>query len=324
MLQGRTTRGQLANLRALRAFEAAACHLSFTLAAKELSVSQGAISHQIKLLEDRLGKNLFIRSGKGVSLTLEGKLLRDVCQRSFDEIGETLSLIGQKRDAQVLRVRSGPFFAMKVIAPKISEFLSANPGIQLHLNNLDPDSASLGSEDVLIKYCLHPPANSASVEILKENLVLICNPELLASGDDLARIIARPDVARLHYRDMSDWQSWLETFGYDGPAASQNLIFDDQHTILEAVRSGQGIGMAERSLIRGDVARGRIAILSDLCLRPKTSYKFIYKTDRAASHPVIGLFQRWLEQQVEIIQRESAPLRASTTLQSSLSSQSRS
>ncbi|WP_281967810.1 LysR family transcriptional regulator [Roseovarius nanhaiticus] len=300
----RTTRNQLVNLRALRAFEAVACHLSFTLAAKELSVSQGAISHQVKLLEDRLGKQLFTRTGKGVSLTAGGELLRDVCRRSFDEIGETLSLVGQKRDAQVLRVRSGPFFAMKVIAPKISEFLSANPGIQLHLNNLDPDSASLGSEDVLIKYCLNPPVNSASVEILKENLVLICNPDLLRSGDDLAQIIARPDVARLHYRDMNDWLSWLEQFGYDGPAASQNLIFDDQHTILEAVRSGQGIGMAERSLIQGDVVRGRISILSNLCLRPQNSYKFIYKTDRAISHPVIELFLEWLQRQVDLIQGE--------------------
>ncbi len=300
----RSTRNQLSGLRALRAFEAVACHLSFTLAAREMSVSQGAISHQIKLLEDRLGKRLFIRTGKGVSLTVEGELLRDVCRRSFDEIGETLSFIGQKREAQVLRVRSGPFFAMKVIAPRISEFLSANPGIQLHLNNLDPDSASLGSEDVLIKYCLTPPENSMAVEILREKLVLICNPDLLSSGDDLAHIIARPDIARLHYRDMSDWESWLEQFGYGGPTASQNLIFDDQHTILEAARSGQGIGMAERSLIQGDVARGRISILSDLCLQPKTSYKFIYKTERAASHPVIELFQKWLEQQVELIQGE--------------------
>lgn len=300
----RSTRNQLASLRALRAFEAVACHLSFTLAAKELSVSQGAISHQIKLLEDRLCKRLFTRTGKSVSLTLEGELLRDVCHRAFDEISDTLSLIGQKREAQILRVRSGPFFAMKVIAPKISEFLDANPGIQLHLNNLDPDSASLGSEDVLIKYCLHPPANSAAVEILKENLVLISKPDMFGSDDDLAHIIARPDVARLHYRDMSDWENWLEKFGYGSSAPSQNLIFDDQHTILEAVQSGQGIGMAERSLIQGDVARGRISILSDLCLQPQTSYKFIYKTQRSASHPVIALFQKWLEQQVERIQGE--------------------
>jgi LysR family transcriptional regulator, glycine cleavage system transcriptional activator len=302
--QTRTTRKQLTSLRALRAFEAVACHLSFTRAAEEMAVSQGAISHQIKLLEQRLGKPLFLRSGKGVALTIEGELLRDVCARGFDEIGETLSLIGQKRDAQVLRVRSGPFFAMKVIAPRISEFLSANPGIQLHLNNLDPDSASLGSEDVLIKYCLHPPENSVSVEILKENLVLICNRDLVSGGEDLAQIIAKPNVARLHYRDMSDWESWLEQFGYGGLTAPQNLIFDDQHTILEAVRSGQGIGMAERSLIKEDLARGRITLLSDLCLRPKTSYKFIYKADRAAAHPVIELFLTWLQQQVAVIQAD--------------------
>ncbi|MCQ0092438.1 LysR family transcriptional regulator [Roseovarius sp. M141] len=302
MQSPRAFRTQMSNLRALRAFEAVAHHLSFTRAADELSVSQGAISHQIKLLEQRLGTRLFTRHGKSVALTLEAELLRDVCARSFDEIGETLSLIGHKPKAQILRVRSGPFFAMKVIAPRISEFLSANPGIQLHLNNLDPDSASLGSEDVLIKYCLQPPANSVSVEILKENLVLICNPDLVATGDSLERIIARPDIARLHYRDMSDWQSWLDLFGYAGPTAPQNLIFDDQHTILEAARSGQGIGMAERSLIRGDLERGRIAILSDLCLRPEASYKFVYKTERAATHPMIDLFRTWLERQVALIQ----------------------
>ena len=87
--QIRTTRKQLTSLRALRAFEAVACHLSFTRAAEEMAVSQGAISHQIKLLEQRLGKPLFLRSGKGVALTIEGELLRDVCARSFDEIGET-------------------------------------------------------------------------------------------------------------------------------------------------------------------------------------------------------------------------------------------
>ncbi|RKF17002.1 LysR family transcriptional regulator [Roseovarius spongiae] len=301
----RSFRKKLSHLRALRAFEAVACHLSFTRAAEELAVSQGAISHQVKLLEERLGKRLFLRGGKGVTLTVEGELLNEVCRRSFDEIGETLSLIGQKRDAQILRVRSGPFFAMKVIAPRISEFLSANPGIQLHLNNLDPDSASLGSEDVLIKYCMDPPANSVAAEILKENLVLICNPDLLADGGDLADILVRSDVARLHYRDMGDWESWLDQFGFGAAPVSQNLIFDDQHTILEAVRSGQGIGMAERSLIQGDVARGRIAILSDLCLRPEASYKFIYKADRAASHRVIEVFHDWLRDQVERIQGDS-------------------
>ena len=298
----RSLRKHLSHLRALRAFEAVAHHQSFTRAAEELSVSQGAISHQIKLLEERLGRQLFTRTRNGVLLTPEAELLREVCCRSFDEIGETLSLIGQKRDAQVLRVRSGPFFAMKVIAPRISEFLSANPGIQLHLNNLDPDSPSLGSEDVLIKYCVHPPANTTAFEILKENLVPICSPDLLETGHTAEEIISRSDITRLHYRDMSDWDAWLEQSDFSGFKSLQNLVFDDQHTILEAVRSGQGIGMAERSMIHGDVERGRISILSQRALQPDASYKFIYKSERVASNQAIELFRDWLEQIVASMQ----------------------
>jgi LysR family glycine cleavage system transcriptional activator len=301
--QQRGLRNLLTNLRGLRAFEAVAYYQSFTLAAEELAVSQGAVSHQIKQLEERFGTRLFKRTRNGVLLEPEGELLRDVCSRSFDEISETLQLIRQKREAQVLRVRSGPFFAMKVIAPRISEFLNANPGVQLHLNNLEPDTASLGTEDVLIKYCVQPPTNSVSIEILKENLVPICNPALVRHAEPLEQVIANPDIARLHYRDMSDWNDWSNQFGYAETTATQNLIFDDQHTILEATRSGQGIGMAERSLIQGDVERGRVCILSEQCLRPESSYKFIYKSDRATANPVIGLFRSWLEQEVSNLQR---------------------
>ncbi|WP_323776353.1 LysR family transcriptional regulator [Leisingera sp.] len=300
--QTRSLRRLLTHLRGLRAFEAVAHYQSFTLAAEELAVSQGAVSHQIKQLEERFGTRLFKRTRHGVLLEPEGELLKEVCGRGFDEIGETLSLISQRRETQLLRVRSGPFFAMKVIAPRISEFLSANPGLQLHLSNLEPDSASLGSEDVLIKYCVQPPANSVSVEILKEKLVPICNPSLTAEGKAYDEIIADTGIARLHYRDMSDWDDWLKLYGGNGRTATQNLIFDDQHTILEAIRSGQGIGVADRSLVREDVTRGRIVILSENYLRPETSYKFIFMQERAGSNSSIRLFRDWLENEVTKLQ----------------------
>lgn len=298
IIQPRDLRRRLTHLRGLRAFEAAAHFQSFTLAAEELAVSQGAVSHQIKQLEDRLGTRLFRRTRNGVLLEPAGEVLKEVCSRSFDELSETLALVTQRHEAQILRVRSGPFFAMKVIAPRISEFMSANPGLQLHLSNLEPDVASLGAEDVLIRYCVHPPANAKSVEILKEKLVPICNPALIEEGRMAVDILSDNGIARLHYRDMSDWEEWQKKFGSEGKAPVQNLIFDDQHTILEAVRSGQGIGMAECSLVKGDVSRGRITILSEQYIRPETSYKLIYKSEHAASNPAIEHFRAWLEREV--------------------------
>ena len=103
------------SLNALQAFEAAARHLSIKDAALELAVTPSAVSHQIKLLEEKLGVRVFVRGKTGVSLTPQGILLKETCKRALDEISETLSLIRRIRDTKTLNVSAGPFFALKVI-----------------------------------------------------------------------------------------------------------------------------------------------------------------------------------------------------------------
>ncbi|WP_252349285.1 MULTISPECIES: LysR family transcriptional regulator [Brucella/Ochrobactrum group] len=300
-MTSRARRRKLPSLRALRAFEAVSHCQSFTAAAEELAVSQGAVSHQIKLLEQTLGCQLLVRGPKGVTVTPEGALLLEVCARAFDEIGAVTTLIGQDKNIQILRVRAGPFFSMEVIASRIAGFLKQNPGIQLHLNNLDIDSIAHDREDAQIKYCLHPPAGMYNIEILKERLVPVCSPSLLDSRKNPHDLLLDPEIPRLHYRDVSDWKKWLAHNGYDDLPANSNLFFDDQHTLLAAARSGQGIGFSHRPLVESDVQRGSLCIVSERYFEPKESYKFICSHDDIVSNTALQLFRDWLIKEVSTI-----------------------
>lgn len=297
----RTGRRRLPSLKALRAFEAVSHCKSFTAAAEELAVSQGAVSHQIKLLEQYLGCQLLLRGPRGISLTAEGALLMEVCARAFDEIGAVTTLIGHDNKTKILRVRAGPFFSMEVIASRIAGFLKQNPGIQLHLNNLDIDSLAQDREDAQIKYCLHPPAGTYSIELLRERLVPVCNPSLVGELANPEELLFNPEVPRLHYRDVSDWKRWLSHHNLDEIAANSNLFFDDQHTLLAAVRAGQGIGFSHRPLVENDVQRGSLSIVSERYFEPKESYKFICSHENIASNPALQLFHDWLIKEVSTI-----------------------
>lgn len=300
-MSSRPTRRRLPSLKALRAFEAVSHCQSFTAAAEELAVSQGAVSHQIKLLEQALGCQLLIRGPRGVTVTAEGALLTEVCSRAFDEIGAVTTLIGQDNRAQILRVRAGPFFSMEVIASRIAGFLKQNPGIQLHLNNLDIDSIAQDREDAQIKYCLHAPAGSYSIDLLTEKLVPVCSPSLLDGLANTEDLLSNPDIPRLHYRDMSDWKRWIAYHGIGDIAANSNLFFDDQHTLLAAARSGQGIGFSHRSLLESDVQRGGLGVVSEKYFQPKESYKFICSHESIVSNTALQLFRDWLIAEVSTI-----------------------
>ncbi|MBB98679.1 MAG: LysR family transcriptional regulator [Rhodobacteraceae bacterium] len=298
----RLERKRIPSLRAIRAFEAVAHHLSFTKAADELAVSQGAVSHQIKLLEEKLGVRVFVRGKTGVSLTPQGILLKETCKRALDEISETLSLIRRIRDTKTLNVSAGPFFALKVIAPRISDFMNQNPGLQLHLNNVRSSASSPGPNDVFIEYCEEAPAGTHSFELLREKLVPVCSAALIKSVEDPMDLLRRPDITRLNYRDLKDWESWLGQEDIEAGGNHPNLVFDDQHTIIEVVRSGQGIALADRSLIDQDVKAGRICVISENFIQPPLSYKFVCAEDIIASTSYVEVFRKWLVDEISEIQ----------------------
>lgn len=297
----RHRREQLANLRALRAFEAVGHHRSFTVAANELAVSQGAVSHQIKQLESRLGCKLLDRSSRGVGITSEGSLLLDVCARAFKDITDVLSLITQDNETQILRIRTGPFFAMEVLAPRMAGFLEQNPKLQLHLSNLEERGSTQEREDAQIKYCTHPPAGSYWIEVLRERLVPVCSPSLLTYFKDASELLFSQSIARLHYRNASDWKNWLahNNRHETRTGTSANLFFDDQHTLLAAARSGHGIGFSHRAFVEADIQRGTLCLLSEEAFQPEESYKFVCSKESIETNPALVRFRDWLLDEIE-------------------------
>ncbi|MFK0273205.1 LysR family transcriptional regulator [Ensifer sp. NPDC090286] len=290
----------LPSLKSLRAFEAAARNGSLTAAADELCIGQGAISHQIRNLELNLGLRVFVRKQHGVELTPEGGLLYASCQRAFDDLEGVVQHIRPRTSDKILRVRVGPFFSMKVIAPRISEFLTANPGVQIHLSHLETITAGTGPADVTIAYCLQPPAGRFTRKLLRERLVPVCGRDLWQ--EDRQALLSGN---RLHYRGLQEWQSWIASSGLALPRSRQDLIFDDQHIILEAVKEGQGVALIDRTMAEHEFKSGQIRLAHDHFYEPAETYQFVCQEELLRTKPVTKAFLNWLIAEIEERERRS-------------------
>ncbi len=297
----------LPGLKSLRAFEAAARCGSLTAAADELCVGQGAVSHQIRLLEDYLGLPVFIRRQHGVELTHEGQLLFASCQRSFDDLEGTLRHISPRTVKKLLRVKVGPFFSMKVIAPRISEFLAQHPGLQLHLSHLDTNLPAAGQPDIVIDYRLGAVSGRFSRQLLRERLVPVCGrvvKERYATAQELLC------STRLHYRSVSEWQSWVATSGLTLPHSQQDLIFDDQHVILEAVKEGQGVALIDLAMVDMELRSGQMVLVSDHYFEPQETYQFVCQEDLFRTKPVTKDFLDWLLGEISLRRKQHGLMQA--------------
>ncbi|MEI2296654.1 LysR family transcriptional regulator [Ensifer sp. MJa1] len=299
----------LPSLKSLRAFEAAARNGSLTAAADELCIGQGAISHQIRILEEHLGLRVFVRKQHGVELTPEGGLLYASCQRAFDDLEGVVQHIRPRTSGKILRVRVGPFFSMKVIAPRISEFLAANPGVQLHLSHLETMTAGTGPADVIIDYCLQPPAGRFSRRLLRERLVPVYGRVLFQNAEDRLALLSGN---RLHYRGLQEWQSWIASSGLALPRSRQDLIFDDQHIILEAVKEGQGVALIDRTMVEHELKSGQICLAHEHFYEPPETYQFVCQEELLRTKPVTKSFLNWLIAEIEERERQLAGSRNST------------
>lgn len=286
----------LPSLKSLRSFEAAARNGSFTEAANELCVGQGAVSHQIKTLEAYLGLKVFLRKQDGVELTREGELLFAACRRAFDDLGGVVRLIKPRRVQRTLRVKVGPFFSTKLITPRISEFLAANAGVQLHLSHPDTNFPAFGEADVLIDYRDGTPAGRFSTPLLRERLVAVCAPSTRQRFGDVRELLCR---SRLHYRGVSEWQNWIASSGLGLLPCQQDLFFDDEHIILEAVKEGQGVALVDRMLAGSELDAGQILLVGDHFYEPPESYQFVCQEELIRSNPTVRNFLDWLLREIK-------------------------
>ena len=284
-------------LNALQVFVVAARHGSFTRAAKELCLTQGAVSRQILSLETHFGFPLFLRQASGLVLTPEGETLLPVvsdCFRRNTEFSERLS----RRHHDFARKNST--CAMRWVLPKIMQFQREYPAIQVQLTTTWQHTVDFTAEpyDAAVVYGATPGANVQALRLFAETLTPVCAPETL-----LGHPLAHPDDLAGHTllhptRDHSDWRQWLAHAGASlvDPNSGQNFASLD--LAMHAAAQGFGVAIGDVALIGDDLGMKRLVRPFDITLETGQSYFLVYPHDGVNADKV-ELFKQWLASQTQ-------------------------
>lgn len=285
-------------LNALRAFEAAARHLSFTRAAIELCVTQTAISHQVKLLEQRLGVELFRRLPRGLMITEDGLALLPTLQDSFDRMADMLQRFEDGHVRDVLTLGSVGTFAVGWLLPRLSAFQERYPFIEVRLstNNNRVDIAAEGL-DYAIRFGNGAWHDTEAEELFEAPHSALCVPAIASQLNSPQDVAARPLLRS--YR-MDEWPEWFEAAGVTPPKI-KGIVFDSSVLMIEAALQGAGIALAPPLMFSRQLSSGALE-------QPFPVYvsKGCYWLTRLKSRtvtPAMATFSQWL-------QEEAAQMRA--------------
>ena len=287
----------------LRAFDAAARHLSFKKAAAELGVTPTAISHQIRLLERYCGRALFRRRPRPLSLTDAGARLFPIIRDGLEAFVTAFAAVKRDGDRQPLRVTTTNAFASRWLVPRLPRWRKARPNAPLDVIGTDGVlDLHAGDADVAIRYARTLPADGIAKEFLSDSFWPVCSPELLTSGLKRAADL-RGHVLVHCWWSPSDlgaptWQRWLAAARgkwRDVPEFKDmdHLSFREELHAIEAVIAGQGIGIFSDVLVARELAAGTLVRPFDLCL---PGYRFYLV--RTPDHPrekTIQAFATWLQ-----------------------------
>ncbi len=291
---------QLPPLSMVRAFEAAARHLSFSQAAVELGVTHSAVSHQIRGLEGWLGEPLFVRSARKVHLTPAGEVLASPLTRALDTIAEAVvavrALSAEDNGGPVL-VSVEPAFAARWLVLRLDRFYAAHPDVQLHLVPT-PDMVEFdeGGADLAIRYGRADWPGLVAEKLLGSASFPVVSPSLMVRGKGLREPNDLVAYTLIHEDSFEDWEGWLKAAGATAVDPLKGPIFDDAHLTLEAATSGQGVALADEALAAAALEDGRLVRPFDLTLETAAAYHVVYPDDRPLRADAEA-FRDWLVQE---------------------------
>lgn len=307
-------------LASLRFFEAAARLLSFSRAAAELSVTQGAVSHQIKYLEESLGCKLFYRLPRQVKLTEQGEQFGRVVARALKELDEgAQATVASTRSMIEVRLRAGPSFALRWLVPRLGKLYQLHPDIKLHVigayGYFDPIHRDF---DLAIEFLQSSVPALHTEVLLEEYLIPVCSPVYLARH----RFLKTPaDLARctlLHDGDAwasasedAEWHYWLGEVGALEVDSNQGQFFTLANMAIEAALAHQGVAMGRLSLVEELLAQGRlVSPFSKLVKKIPTRYCLVYPNE-LASRPGVRAVMEWLKEEAGRTRSAREPLECS-------------
>ena len=285
---------RLPSLNALRAFEAAARHLSFTRAAHELNVTQAAISHQVKALEERLGVRLFRRLNRALLLTDAGQGYLPPLREAFDRLAEATDRVAARDAGGALTVSVLPSFAAKWLVPRLGRFREVCPDVDVriapsgHLTDFDREDV-----DVAIRYGAGKwPALRADF-VMTEDIYPVCSPALLDGPNPLHAPRDLRHHTLLHDSELGRWGVWLLAAGVEGVDPTRGPGFTDSSLVVQAAVEGQGVALARSALAAADLAAGRLIKPFDLSMPAEYAY-YVVCPEATAERPKVAAFREWV------------------------------
>ncbi len=276
-------------LNGLRAFEAAARHLSFTKAAIELFVTPAALGHQVKALEERLGVQLFRRLPRGLALTDEGQALLPVLTEAFDRMAAQLGRFDESKGRQLLAVGAVGTFAVGWLLPRLSEFAAAHPFVDLRLttNNNRVDIAEEGL-DFAIRYGDGAWHGTDAILLFDAPLTPICAPEISARLEQPADLLG--ETLLRSYR-LGEWSAWFDAAGVPSPPLT-GPVFDSAVLTVEAAAAGHGVALAPALLFESLIAERRAA--RPFALEVSLGSYWLTRLKSKRPTPAMAAFETWL------------------------------
>ena len=291
-------------LSALRAFEAAARHLSLTLAARELNVTAGALSHQVRGLEDFLGVKLFERRVRAIALTAAGKQLYPGLQTGFGQIREAVESLDTSRAAHVLVVSTSPGLTSKWLAARLYRFGAAFPDIDVRISS-SPANANFATDgiDLAVRNMPIDPPPDPALEIEKLvdlTYIPVCTPGLLEkqgpvkNAEDLARLPLIHDESLSARGASPNWSDWFKAAGVDNVDLRRGLRFTSADHALDAAGESAGVLLTHDILAYDGLRTGRLVIPVKFALPARRTFSLVWPKARKPI-PAAQSFRRWIK-----------------------------
>ncbi len=294
---------QLPSLPGLEAFEAVARHKSFTRAARELHVTQSAISHRVRALEEQIGATLFVREGKSVALTDAGRVLDEAVRDAFALLRDATRRLERTQEA-TLTVSCSPSFAIRWLVPRLPSFRARHPGLDLRIAADDRlVLPGRGGIDACLRY---GPGDYEGVDCTRlavERIAPVASPVLLERvplrepADLGAHVLLHDEVLRDHPGRIG-WRRWLEAAGARGVDPERGPRFSHAHMALEAAVAGQGVALGRTTLVSRDLSEGRL--VRPLAPELESGLAYWLLTPRGVAPPApVRALAAWLEDEIQ-------------------------
>lgn len=285
---------RLPPLNSLRAFESAARNLSFTKAADELFVTQAAVSHQIKTLEEFLGLKLFVRRNRSLLLTEEGQSYFLDIKDIFSSLQDATNKLLERSEKGALTISLPPSFAIQWLVPRLSDFNKQQPDIDVRIKAVDKDEGSLIEDvDVAIYYGKGNWSGLRADKLYQEFLIPLCSPSLLEGTKPVHSIEDLASHTLLHDSSRKDWKQFVRENQLDNVNVNHGPIFSHSTMVLQAAVHGQGIALANNVLAQPEIESGRLVAPFDRVLMTDNAF-YVVCYEKQADVGRIATFRNWM------------------------------